>query len=149
MKRKKNNDDKIRLSLAGEFGVASELSKLNLNVNISIGNYKGVDILVFGNNGMYKKIEVKTSKTKRFVTGFFKKYGDITQPHPDFWVIVHIDENNISHYYVMTHEEIGNLQMNRNKMAEWKPVPNGVDNLILSNIEEFENCWDKIIKSIS
>ena len=47
MKKKKNNDDKIRLSLAGEFGVASELSKLNLNGNLLIISPGNSEHLIF------------------------------------------------------------------------------------------------------
>lgn len=139
---------KLLLSIAGEYGVASELSKRHFNVSITYGNAKAVDIILCGEdaNGIptYKTVEVKTSRNKRIVTSFFQKYGDKTVKHPDYWVIVYIDKDNVSHYYVLTHQEMGEVQMRRNNMNNWGPVKNGVDNIIITNISTFENQWDKI-----
>lgn len=140
--------DKIRLSLAGEYGVASELLKRGFDVNITIGHAKAMDILVSnvseGQRG-FKSIEVKTSRNKKFVTNFFQKYITFGTPHPDFWVIVHIDKTELSHYYILTHEEMAKVQMAQNKMSSWHAVPNGCDNVLLSQINMYENKWDSII----
>jgi hypothetical protein len=137
---------KARIGLAGEFGVASELLKLGCDATVTFGNAKATDVIVYDSQKPHlcQRIEVKTSKRKRFVTGFFQKYGDKTKPHPDYWVIVYIDENNISHYYVLTHDEMGKVQMDRNGLTTWQPVE-GVDNVTLNNIKPFENQWSKII----
>lgn len=132
------------LSLCGEYAVASELCKHGFNASITYGNAKAVDICVFDEDtNIYKRIEVKTSRNDRIVTGFFQKYDYDTVQHPDYWIIVYIDENNINHFYVMTHEEMGNAQMQRNNMFEWYKV-DGVDNIRLKDIQIFENKFDKI-----
>ena len=131
--------------MAGEYGVCSELSKRGVNAVITMRNAKAVDILLIGTDGRVKIIEVKTTRGTNFVTSFFKKYYDKSKPHPDYWVMVYIDKNDVSHYYVLTHEEIGNVQMQRNKMSTWTPNSTGVDNVLLSNVKFFENAWEKIV----
>ena len=84
----------------------------------------------------------------RSVTSFFQKYYDPKTPHPDFWVIVHINfksENLETHFYVLTHEEIAAEQRCINKMEvnEWKRI-NGVDNIPIKNLEKYIDKWDKI-----
>lgn len=140
----KNQLGKQLLGMTGEYSVCAELLKRGCNASITMGNAKAVDIVVFMQDSTYRRIEVKTSRNKRFVTGFFQKYYDINQsPHPDFWVLVHIDENNESHYYILTHEEMGNVQMKRNEMDVWEKI-DGCDNVLLKDIELFENKWEKI-----
>ena len=132
--------------MAGEYSVCAELLKRGLNASITMGNAKAVDIVVFMQDSTYRRFEVKTSRNKRFVTGFFHKYYDINKSsHPDFWVLVHIDEDNESHYYILTHEEMGNVQMKRNEMDKWEKIV-GCDNVLLKDIEQFEDKWDKIIE---
>ena len=109
-----------------------------------MGNAKAVDIVVFMQDSTYRRIEVKTSRNKRFVTGFFQKYYDISQsPHPNFWVLVHIDEDNKSHYYILTHEEMGKVQMDRNEMDDWERIE-GCDNVLLRDLEPFKEKWETI-----
>ena len=109
-----------------------------------MGNAKAVDIVVFLQDQTYMRIEVKTSRDKRFVTGFFQKYYDKTQTlHPDFWVLVYIDDENSSHYYVLTHEEMGKVQMKRNEMDIWEQIK-GCDNVLLRDIEPFKDKWETI-----
>ena len=136
--------EKQRLGIAGEYSVCAELLKRGFNASITMGNAKAVDIVVLLQDHTYRRIEVKTSRDKRFVTGFFQKYYDKTQTlHPDFWVLVHIDEENNSHYYVLTHEEMGNVQMKRNEMDTWEQIK-GCDNVLLRDIEPFKGKWKKI-----
>ena len=142
----KNSEEKSFLSLAGEYAVCSELQKREIHCSLTYGNQKATDVIAFDRKGKeYRRIEVKTSRSKRFVTGFFQKYYDSASCHPDYWIIVFIDENDVSHFYVMTHNEMGNVQMERNKMTEWQEVK-GCDNVELRHIEKYENQWEKIIK---
>ncbi|MDD4848362.1 MAG: hypothetical protein PHR53_06335 [Bacteroidales bacterium] len=137
-------EEKHFLNLSGEYGVCSELAKQNIYSSLTYGNHKAADVVVFNHKtNKALVIEVKTTKSERFVTGFFQKYKNAKTPHPDFWVLVQIDKDNYSHYYVLTHEEIANIQMKRNGMTAWTSVE-GVDNILLSQIKEFENRWDKI-----
>ncbi len=147
MTKAKIQVEKQRLGMAGEYSVCAELLKRGHNASITMGNAKAVDIVVFMQDNSYRKIEVKTSCNKRFVTGFFQKYYDRTKSlHPDFWVLVHIDEDYKSHYYILTHEEMGNAQMKRNEMDTWERIV-GCDNVLLKDIEQFEDRWEKIYET--
>ena len=143
-------ENKYRLGLAGEFGVASELLKRGYNATVTYGNAKSVDIIV-GVSNVYKTIEVKTagpypttSRKPHIVTGFFQKYGDPDTKHPDYWVLVQVETDLRSRYFVLTHEQLGKIQMQRNKMDSWQSVPKGVDNVLLSSLQEYEDRWDII-----
>lgn len=139
----KESMDKTRLGLAGEFAVASELLKRGKDVNLTLGNAKAVDLFVYDSNGGIKTVEVKTSRNKRFVTNFFQKYPTSGTPHPDIWVIVYIDAVDVSNFYVLSHQEMADVQMQRNGMTSWQQV-NGVDNVRLNDIAIFKDLWGKI-----
>ena len=136
---------KYLLGMAGEYAVCSELSKRGWDVSITFGNAKATDIILHLPNGTYRRIEVKTSRTGRFVTNFFQKYYDKTlNNHPDYWVLVHIDDNYQTRFFILTHQELGGIQMKRNGMTTWGKV-DGCDNVLLRNIAVHENCWGKIM----
>ena len=142
--QKDRQSEKYLVNLAGEYGVCSELSKNGIHCSLTFGNAKAADVIAFDPNERKTccVVEVKSSKTNRFVTGFFQKYGDKSkQPRPDFWVIVHVNESGENQYYILTHEEMGLVQMERNKMTEWEPVPKGCDNVLLQHIQGFEKRW--------
>ena len=136
---------KFDIGMAGEFGVCSELYKRGYDASITLGNKKAVDIYVAIANDRYISIEVKTSRNTKIVTGFFQKYARSNQiPHPDYWVLVYIDKNNMSHYYVLSHQEMAAEQMRRNGMSQWAHVEKGVDNVLVRDLSNYENAWNKI-----
>ena len=141
----KNAIDKYMLGMCGEYAVCSELLKRGKMASITMGNAKSVDIIVTTpSSSQYKKIEVKTSQTTKFVTSFFRKYYDINMPHPDIWVLVHIDaDTKAVRYFILEHKELGNIQMNRNKISSWQ-YSNGCDNVLLKQVLGYENRWDII-----
>ena len=143
--KEEKNRHKHHLNLAGEYSVCAELHKRGIDANITFGNQKATDINIIIDKQAYS-VEVKTSMTKRFVTGFFQKYKLPHQmPAPDFWVLVYVyPETFISEYYVLIHEEMAKEQMKRNGMTEWKEVKGGVDNIELSQLENYKNAWNKI-----
>lgn len=145
---KLSQTDKAKLSLAGEYSVAAELCKRNFFASVTYGNAKATDVLIFDYscyNRKYKTIEVKTTRGTRFVTSFFNKYYDKNAPHPDYWVLVQIDKNDIFHYYILTHDEMGKVQMDRNGSTTWPTTKShGVDNVLLSHVVDFEEKWDKV-----
>ena len=141
--KKKSAMVKTRLGMAGEYAVASELLRRGKDVSLTLGNAKAVDVFVYNLNSDFQTIEVKTSKSKRFVTNFFQKYPTPSTPHPDFWVIVYIDNNNVSNFFVLTHQEMADVQMQRNNMTSWAHV-NGVDNVTLKDILPYKDQWSKI-----
>ena len=59
MKIGKNN-----ISLSGEYAVASELCRRGLYAQLTIGNYKSTDIVIFDeNHEHYVKVEVKSKQS--------------------------------------------------------------------------------------
>lgn len=141
---KQKQEEKHFLNLSGEYGVCAELSKQQITASLTYGNHKAADILVIDPETRKALVlEVKTTRSNRIVTGFFQKYKTEETPHPDFWIIVHINDLNISNYYILSHKEIANIQMKRNNMTEWKHVI-GVDNIYLESIIEFKDKWNKI-----
>jgi hypothetical protein len=142
---KTNAIDKYMLGMCGEYAVCSELLKRGKMASVTMGNAKSVDIIVTDpSSRQYKKIEVKTSQTTKFVTSFFRKYYDISMPHPDIWVLVHIDANTKAvRFFILEHEELGNIQMGRNKITSWQ-YSNGCDNVLLKEVLGYENRWNII-----
>lgn len=133
--------------MAGEYAVCSELQKMGINCSLTYGNQKATDVVVLNEDTRrFYRIEVKTSREKRFVTNFFQRNYD-DRVHPDYWVIVYIDDDNLYHFYVMSHKEMGDVQMMRNKMKEWHKVPQGCDTVEIRHIEMYENKWDKILEN--
>ena len=88
-------------------------------------------------------LEVKTTKNKRILTGFFQKYITKEILHPEFGY-VYIEQTNLSRYFVLSHEEMAIIQMQRNGMKNWEFIK-GVDNIQLEAIYQFENKWEKIL----
>ena len=64
-------------------------------------------------------------------------------PHPSIWVLVQLHETNKTRFFILTHDDLADVQMRVNKMSKWEHV-NGVDNITLKEILEFENKWEKI-----
>ena len=138
----KSSVEKYKLSMAGEYGVCAELLKRGFDASITMGNAKATDVMIFLDDKSFRRIEVKTTRSTRFVTGFFQKYYDKDKIHPDFWALVQIDEENNSHYYILTHEEMGEVQMKRNEMDKWEKI-DGCDNVLLRDLDSFKEQWDK------
>ena len=139
--------NKYDIGMAGEFGVCSELHKRGYDASITLGNKKAVDIYVVTAGNRQFRIEVKTSRNPRIVTGFFQKYASPTyKPCPDYWVLVYIDKDNVSHYYVLSHQDMAKEQMRRNGMSQWTHIAKGVDNVLVKDLTAYENAWHKIPK---
>jgi hypothetical protein len=150
--KKKTTDEKHYLNLAGEYGVCSELAKRGITANITLGHHKAADVLVVDTNTKRAIIiEVKTTRSDRIVTGFFQKYKTpTTTPAPDFWVIVQIDEENLSQFYILSHQEMAQAQMKRNSMNEWKEVKGGVDNILIKELgDTYKNNWQKLLDAVT
>ena len=146
---KKTQSQKHFLGLAGEYAVCTELAKNEINASLTLGNHKAVAIIATNpNNSKACFIQVKASDTTRIVTGFFQKYKTKQSPHPDFWIIVHFGEDNITDFYVLTHNEMAKVQMERNGMTEWREV-NGVDNVLLNSLSNFKNKFETITNHLT
>ena len=167
---KKTKIDKYHLSLAGEYRVASELLKRGLNATVTFGHAKSADVVAYGSNRKAAVIEVKTSQQKNFVTGFYNKYKTPKHEHPDFWVLVQVtvgpDNNFTERFFILSHAELSVIQAKRNRAyrircgdvtenqrLSWEDHyrlttdARGVDNVLLTDVEKFENKWGKIVKA--
>jgi hypothetical protein len=159
---------KYHLSLAGEYRVASELLKRGLNATVTFGNAKSADVVAYGSNRKAMVIEVKTSQQKNFVTQFYNKYKTPEQPHPDFWILVHVSENPAGtfteEFFILSHEELAVIQAKRNleyrircgdvkkeQELTWEQhysltsEGHGVDNILLTDVREHEDQWSKVV----
>jgi hypothetical protein len=143
------NTEKYILSLSGEYGVCSELAKRGVLATITFGNMKATDIIISSEiDSKLYKLEVKTSRKERFVTGFFQKYYSKEIKGPDFWVLTFQDRDYRSRYFILSHQEMAEVQMQRNGMNEWRKVV-GVDNVLLKHVQDYENKWEKIVDLVS
>lgn len=147
-------ESKNNLGIAGEYRVISELLLNGFNAVITIGNSKGTDILVFGANKKYVRIEVKTSKNgKNFVTSYFPKYTETNSTDPDLWVLYQpwkFNDEQEDKFFVLTHKEIRELQLIVNKGNTTK-AGQGVDNIPINLLMKSGiqlNQWEKISKLI-
>jgi len=133
---------KLNKGLCGEYAVCSELLKRGYIARITEGNAKGVDIVLYDTKSReYYRVEVKTTTENKVITGFFQKYYDITEDAPDYWIFVYIDKDLNNYYYIMTHDEVCQLQMQRNNMTYYHKVK-GCDNLLLKDLESFKDNWN-------
>jgi len=144
--------DKYHLNLAGEYRVASELFKRGLFATITYGNKKGADIYAIEPNRRSAVIEVKASNSGRFVTGFYQKYTDEEQDHPDFWVL-YWTKKDIDECFVLSHAEMALAQADRNfpgKSFTWQEraatVASGVDNVLAKDLAAHAAQWEKIVE---
>jgi len=147
---KSTQKQRYLISLAGKFGVCSELAKRNIHSNITFVNAKSTNIKIPDKESQKSYIvEVKTTnKPNKIVTNFFQKYKTKETPHPDFWVLVHITKELKSKYFILTHKEMAIEQMKRNNMTKWEVVEKGVDNVLIKELSAYENQWDKITEII-
>jgi len=146
--------DKYFLNLAGEYRVCAELLRRGLFATITYGNKKGADIYVVGEEKKVAVVEVKASQSKKFVTGFYQKYKSPNVDHPDFWVLAAMSESR-DRFFVLTHEEMERTQCKRNCPGEdlgWEEAAirstNGVDNVLVRNVEDHKDRWDKIARHV-
>lgn len=147
--------DKDFLNLAGEYRVCAELLKRALFATITYGNKKGVDIFAIGEKRKVAVVEVKASNSNRFVTGLFQKYPDPKATCPDFWVFYSLKETTggfEERFFVLTHKELAEAQSTRNSKGKKHTyeeaaahAAKGVDNVLINDIEQYENQWSKIL----
>jgi hypothetical protein len=150
------------LNLAGEYRVCSELNKRGVFATITYGNRKGVDIYVISDTkNRALKVEVKTSQQGRFVTGITQKGLDKSPNAPDFWVFCNIKPSDNGQFsercFILDNAAICQIQKARNekygdefeRRHAKRPDPKrGVDNVIISDVEKYEDRWATIVDRI-
>ncbi|MBC8472535.1 MAG: hypothetical protein H8D56_23985 [Planctomycetes bacterium] len=165
---KKTKIDKYHLFLAGEYRVASGLLKRGINATVTFGHAKSADVIAYGSNRKAAVIEVKTSQQKNFVTSLYNKYKTPEYEHPDFWVLFQIkvgpESNFTERFFILSHKELSIIQARRNRAYHvkrgdvtekqrlsweyhYRLSQNGVDNVLLTDVEESKDKWDKIVKA--
>ena len=122
---------------------------------MTFGNKKGADIFAIGMNRLSAVVEVKASQKKTFVTGLYQKYRTQEMPRPDFWVLYCVERTDAGfceRFFVLTHQEMTEAQGERNCPGEKlsyaeraERVRSGVDNVRISDVERYEDQWDKIV----
>lgn len=135
------HSEKINLSAIGKYGTLSELLKRNLSA--SFESNRDNNIIIKHANKSKSLAVVRTTRSERFVTHFFdERYHDKNNP-VSYWIFCRVDENNTSHYYILTHIEMGEIQTRLNNNIHQVPS-GGVDCVNLQFIEDHENRWDLI-----
>ena len=136
-------DEKYNLNRIGKYGVLSELLKRNVNAHLPTGRYK--NIVVQYADGSESQVVVKTSRTQRFVTNYNQsRYHNPDRVRPDYWIIVHVDSDNVSHFYIFTFDELGAVQTKSDGHPPEIPS-RGCDCVTLPSIVDYENRWDIIV----
>jgi len=117
---------------------------------------KGCDVIAVGANQRAAIVEVKTSQSARFVTGFYQKYKTVSREHPTFWVLYSTRVDGLEfedRFFVLTHDELATVQAERNHPGEVleyavraERVAKGVDNVLVAHVERHENAWEKIVR---
>jgi hypothetical protein len=163
------------LNLAGEYRVCSELNKRGIFATVTYGTCKSVDVYAINDRkAKAVRIEVKTSQKDKFVTSLSQKCGDddpnaegfwerqaVNEQSPDFWVLFQIlpqsDESFEERFFVLSHREICIAQAARNaayakkysaRNGKQPDFSTGVDGVFIADIEQHEDDWKKIVKSI-
>ena len=144
--------DKYHLSLAGEYRVASELLKRDIFATLTFGNAKGADLYAIGPHRRTAIVEVKSSNSTRFVTGFYQKYKDEMRDHPEFWVLYSLGEDLTEEFFILTHGEMVMAQNARNFPGKTMTyaehalaVAKGVDNVLAKDLQDHKSAWHKIV----
>lgn len=152
--------DSYYLNLAGEYRICSELNKRGVFATITYGHRKGADVYAIGNR-IARRIEVKTSRKNQFVTSITQKGLQDSPDAPHFWALVLMKPlSNGSfeeRFFILSHDEIVAVQNSRNaayaskyqqKRGSLPDFSKGVDNVLLADVEPYEDRWEKILSMI-
>ena len=158
-----------RVSLAGEFAVLSRLALENFDANLTLGNTKGVDILVSSPKGRLARLEVKTNFGKGNRGGSRELFGEyvfswmMSQKHeslfdPDlFYCFVNISSDkkrtrcfivpskDVAKYVKAQHKlwlRAKSTRSRTSKMRTFRIGPKGSYKVAPPSIEKHEDKWD-------
>jgi hypothetical protein len=150
--------EKDFLSLAAEYRVCSEILKRSLFATITYGNKKAVDIYAIGKKRRTAVVEVKAANGGRFVTSLYQKYAVNNDDCPHFWVLCSIGRTESGfeeQFFILSHVEMAVEQCKRNargkvlpyaEAAKLFPKGKGVDNVLMKDLTDYEDRWEKIIE---
>jgi hypothetical protein len=148
--------EKYHLSLAGEYYVAAELQRRNVQASITYGNAKQSDVVAFcGSGDRAVVIEVKSTTKDGWIVG-----GHVPAPAGRPWVFVHLDADSSRppRFFVLTQSELNAIlkpldtKYRANYLAkhgtEYGDKP-GVVTLSLKEAESHAGKWEKIIALVN
>jgi hypothetical protein len=142
-------DQKYRLSLAGEFLVAGELLRRNLNAAVTYGNAKRADVVAVSEHSACT-IEVKTTQKEEWVVG-----GKAPEDNDSIWVLVFLpSEDKSPEFFVLKSHDLHVIL--KPKEDDWRrkcqakhgrPMP-GVFVVRRKEIESHKDAWQKVKTSL-
>jgi len=158
--------DKSILSLSGEYYVAAELGKRNIYAQLTLGNQKRTDLLIFSEHGTkLLKIEVKCKQGSSWPNckGIIQKdsfivfvdFKDLeSNQRPDFYIL---SKNDWSEFVQTREKEYKSKHPNRRTIIENNVLilldevnkkngkPHKGCSVRPKNISEYKEKWHKII----
>jgi hypothetical protein len=148
---------KYHLSLAGEYYVAAELQRRNVQASITYGNAKQTDVVAFcPSSSRAVVIEVKSTTKDSWVVGGQVPPND-DKPKP--WVFVHVsvEPSHAPRFYVLMQSELHDIltpidaaYRDRFQTKHGREFDGaGVVTLRLKDAEPYANKWEKIIALVN
>jgi hypothetical protein len=143
-------DRKYMLSLSGEFLVAGELLRRNLNAAVTYGNAKKADVVAVKGRSA-RSIEVKTTQEQKWVVG-----GKVPEPDDSIWILVYLphDDQKPAEFFILTGSElhailkpIEDAWLRKCQEKHGHPMP-GVYSVRRQEIENHKGAWQKITISL-
>lgn len=143
----KDQAEKHRLGLAGEFLVAGELLRRGYSAAVTYGNAKKADVVAVRGN-FAVTIEVKTTAETRWIVG-----NRLPEVKGSVWVFVYLpkDESPAEFFVLTSHELRQTLEPAYNSYREKYLAKHGkefsgagVEKLNRADAERHRNRWDKI-----
>lgn len=148
------------LSLAAEHRVASELCRRGVFATMTPGNRKQTDLYVVRDSTRkLLRVEVKASQGRQWVTRIAQQKAKTKSSYnpPDFWVFV-LFRSCEAQFFVLSNKEAEKRQAARNRAWQKEyarrhegkkfPPEKGVDTLILADVADAQDRWDRIVKAV-
>jgi hypothetical protein len=138
------------LNLAGEYAVASQLTRRGHYAQLTFGNRKRTDILVDSAGGSLFRVEVKAKQGKEWLRVHAPRAGDFVilvdfqnkarrQP-PDFYILNFSDWKGLVTAYKTANPDI---EIDADYCVAWPDGWKGL-NLTAEWVKQYEGGWDKL-----
>jgi len=161
--------EKSLLGITGEYYVAAELARRNIYAQLTLGNQKRTDLLIFSHDtDKLLKVEVKCKQTDVWpnckginspnsVIVFVDFKKKLITDRPSFYIL---DNNDWSNIVKQIEQEYNSKHPGRKTKIEGNVLilldevgssgkPYEGCSIKISDIENFENCWEKIVEKLN
>jgi len=159
--------DKQILGVTAEFAVAAELGRRNIYAQLTLGNQKRVDLLLFGNNNRkLLKVEVKGKNSRSWANlkglfddttlfvfvDYFNKKED--EP-PDFYIVSKGDWKKLIEDLYGEGIKKGFIKLDEDGTPTWPAQktksgkPYSGAEFTIKDLANHKNKWEKIINRLS